>query len=216
MKKIAVFIISFSIFLVNFAAVSAAPIHKTSAALLEITDLKNVEVILSDAPEVVKVGDKVELTATTKKQGSAYNDNWSNAVASTTVYDAATGTYISKAEFSAEKPGTYTISYCIDMTAGISGTGFRGMVVKTITVINPVTLIGADIRDMVITPVYKADGSLLVYSVSGKVYALWSDQTATPYSSLFFNFGPNETEKNVDVTITDNGIQYNFVVTVYR
>lgn len=204
MKKIFVFILLMSIFLINFTTISAA------------SGQKNIEAILYDTPDVVKVGETVFLTATTEKHGSCYNDNWSNAVKSFTILDNDTDTYISKAAFIAEKPGIYNISYSIDMSAGKSDVAFSGKVERTIIVTNPVILAGADIRDLIIKPVYKSDGSISVYSAFGRVYALWSDHTATPYSSIFFYFGPNETEKNTSVTISSNGIQYKYVVTVRR
>lgn len=216
MKRIAILIISFSIILMNFASVSAASAKKGSVSLMEITDQKLVEVKLSDIPETINQGETLELTATTLKHGSDYEEEWNGAIKDKTVFDAITGAYVSKAVFKAEKPGTYTISYCIYMSSGGSTTAFYGKVEKTITVINPVTVVGAGIRNLVINPVYGTDGSIITYLASGSVYAIWSDQSATPCSSIFFSFGPDETVKNVDVTFTIGGVQYYYTVTVSR
>lgn len=124
--------------------------------------------------------------------------------------------YISKAVFTAEKPGIYNISYNIDMLAGESSIVFSGKAERTIEVINPITVVGADIRNLVIEPIYKGDGSISAYSASGTVYALWSDNTTTPYGSMFFFFGPDETRKNLNITLLINGKQYIYTVTVNR
>lgn len=204
MKKAITVLTVISILLFNSTSISAA------------SGPKDVEVILSNVPEVVNVGKTVTLTVTTEKHGSAYKDNWSAAVKSVTTLDTITGKYISKGEFFAEKPGVYNISYNIDMLAGKSNVVFRGKVEKTIKVINPVTIAGAEIRDLEIKPVYKADGSISAYSAYGVVYSLWSDQTATPYSSVFFLFSPSETVKDVNVNIIHDGVQYKYVITVKR
>lgn len=206
MKKITIFITILSILLINFTCISA------SAA----SEQKNIEAILSNTPDIVKVGETVILTATTEKHGSSYNDSWSNAVKSFTILDTETDTYISKAVFIAEKPGIYNISYSINMFPGKSNVDFISKVEKTIEVIDPVTIAGADIRNLVIEPVYKADGSISAYTAFGTVYVLWSNQTTTPYSSIFFGFDPNETMKNINVTIPYNGVEYNYVITVKR
>lgn len=218
MKRIAILIISFSIILMNFTSVSAASAKKVKVAvsMMEITDQKQVEAKLSEVPETINQGETLVLSAATLKQGSDYIDEWGEAVKDSTTFDAVTGTYISKAVFKADKPGTYTISYYINMSAGGSTTAFYGKVEKTITVVNPVTVVGAEIRDLVINPVYGADGSVLLYMASGNVYAIWSNQTATPCSSTFFSFGPGETVKNVNVAFKIDGIQYNYTVAVSR
>jgi len=204
MKRIAFIITLLSVYFCAFVGVSAAP------------DQKNADVTVSDTPAVLNVGETVILTAATGKHGSSYNDNWNNAVKSITEFDPNTGTYISKAEFTAQKAGIYTISYNIDMFAGKSGIAFSGKAERTIKVISPVTIIGADIRDLVISPFYKADGSIKSYSASGTTYAIWSDNTAKPYSSIFFFFGPDETAKDINVTLNINSIQYTYTVAVKR
>ncbi|MDF2522399.1 MAG: hypothetical protein K0R31_40 [Clostridiales bacterium] len=180
------------------------------------SDVKDIQVILSETAAVVNMGDIIPLTATTLKHGSTYSDNWGNAVKSVTEYDPITASYISKGIFTAEKPGIHTISYTIKMVAGDSGTVFSKTVVRTIEVIDPRTVIGADIRDLQITPIYAADGSISVYKAYGTIYALWSDDTVTQKGSIYFFFNPSETTKNIDVTFTMDGKLYAYTVTVNR
>lgn len=204
MRKLAFIIAILSIFFSFTIGVSADTVPK------------DIEVILSETTAVANIGDTIILTATTTKHGSSYSDNWDNAAKSITEFDPITETYISKAFFTAEKPGIYNISYTINMTAGDSNTVFSKTVEKTIEVIDSVTLIGADIRDLEVTPIYNADGSISVYSAFGTIYALWSDNTATPNGSLFFFFNPDETTKNIDVTLNINGIPTIYTVTANR
>lgn len=204
MKKIAVIVILLSVYFSTSVGVSAAP------------GPKNVEVTLSNTPAVVKVGETVMLTASTEKQGSSYSDNWSDAVKSLSIFDPDTDMYISKAEFTPQKAGIYTISYSIDMSAGESNIVFSGKIERIIEVTDPVTVAGADIRNLAIIPIYRDDGSIKAYSASGTIYTLWSNNTSTPYSSIFFAFGPDETEKNIDVTLYLNGVESIYTVTVKR
>jgi hypothetical protein len=180
------------------------------------SDVKDIQVILSETAAVVNIGDIIPLTATTSKHGSTYSDNWGNAVKSVTEYDPITASYISKGVFTAENPGIHTISYTIIMVAGDSDTVFSKTVVRTIEVIDPRTVIGADIRDLQITPIYAADGSISVYKAYGTIYALWSDDTVTQKGSIYFFFNPSETTKNIDVTFTMDGKLYAYTVTVNR
>lgn len=180
------------------------------------SDVKDIEVILSETPAVVKIGDIIPLTATTLKHGSTYSDSWGNAAKSITEYDPITTTYNSQAVFTAEKPGIQTVSYTIKMVAGDSDTVFSKTVVRTIEVIDPRIVIGADIRDLQITPIYAADGSISVYKAYGTIYALWSDGTVTQKGSVYFFFNPDETTKNIDVTFNIDGKLYAYTVTVSR
>ena len=204
MKRIAIIITIFSVLFSSTLGVSAA------------SDPKDIEVILSDTATVAKIGETINLTATAPKHGSYYTDNWDNAVKCVTEFDSITETYISRAFFTAEKPGIYHISYTITMTAGDSDTTFSKTVERTIEVIDPHTVIGADLRDLEITPIYKADGSISVYSAYGTIYALWSDNTSTLNGSLYFFFSPNETTKNIDVTLNINGKLYTYMVNATR
>lgn len=204
MKRIAIIITIFSILFGSTIGVSAA------------SDLKDIEVLLSDTATVVKLGETIDLTATTLKHGSYYADNWDSAIKSVTEFDSISETYISRASFTAEKPGIYHISYTITMTAGNSDTTFSKTVERTIEVIDPRTVIGADLKDLKITPIYKADGSISTYIAYGTIYALWSDNTSTLNSSVYFFFSPNETTKDIDVTLHINDQQYTYMVTVTR
>jgi hypothetical protein len=204
MKRIAIIITIFSILFGSTIGVSAA------------SDPKDIEVILSESATVVNIGETIALAATTSKHGSSYTDNWNNAVKSVTEFDPITETYISTATFTAEKPGIYPISYTITMTAGDSGTTFSKAAERTIEVIDSRTVTGADLRDIKITPIYKADGSVSVYSAYGTIYALWSDNTATPNGSIYFFFSPDETSKNIDVTLNIDGNLYTYMVVVNR
>lgn len=204
MKRIAIIITIFSILFGSTIGVSAA------------SDPKDIEVTLSESATVVNIGETIALVATTSKHGSNYTDNWNNAVKSVTEFDPITEAYISTASFTAENPGIYPISYTITMTAGDSATTFSKTVERTIKVINSHTVTGADLRNLVITPIYKSDGSVSVYSAYGTIYALWSDNTATQNGSVYFFFGADETTKNIDVTLNIDGKLYTFTVAVHR
>ncbi len=186
---------------------------------------KDMEVMLSDTPTAIKVGETIEFTAISGKQGSSYIDDWYNAEEISTAFSSETETYISKAKFTAEKPGIYNIRYTIQMTAGNSSTAFYKVVERTIEVIEVievvdsievVTVIGALISDLTVKPIYKADGSISAYSASASTCILWSDNTSTPYGSIYFNFGPDEISKDVRVTLNVKGIVYNYYVPVTR
>jgi hypothetical protein len=204
MKKIAFIITILSIFFSFTIGVSADSV------------VKDIEVALSETAAIVNIGETISIIATSTKHGSSYSDNWDNAINSITEYDPITATYVSKALFTAEKPGVYNISYTIKMTAGDSDTVFSKTVERTIEVIDPRTVIGADIRDLEITPIYNTDGSISVYSAFGTIYALWSDNTTTQNSSFYFFFNPDETTKNIDVTFNIDGKLYTYTLTVNR
>jgi hypothetical protein len=204
MKRIAIIITICSILFSSTLVVYAA------------SDIKDIEVIFSDTVAVAKVGETLDLTATTPKHGSDYTDTWDNAVKSVTQFDSVAEAYISKAIFTAENPGIYTISYTITMTSGESATVFSKTIERTIEVIDPHTVIGADIRDLEFTPIYNADGSVSVYSAHGTIYALWSDDTAAPNGSVYFFFSPSETTKDIDITLNINGSSYTYLVTITR
>jgi hypothetical protein len=188
----------------------------SSVGVAADSNLKDIEVILSEIPTVAKIGEIIDLTATTQKHGSTYTDTWDNAVKSATVYDITTGTYISKALFTAEKSGIYTISYTINMTSGNSDTVFLKKVERTIEVIDTTTVIGAAIKDLKITPIFNTDGSISAYSAYATTHALWSNNTTTPNGSVYFFFAPEETTKDIVVTLNVNGQQYNYTITVNR
>ena len=220
MKKTMVILTILSIlffsFTTNVYAASNDRKVPTDAILAEMIDTKDIEVTLSDSPSAVKVGETIELIATADKYGSSYIDSWDNASMVSTLFIPETETYISKAIFTAVNPGTYTIRYSVQMTAGNSNTIFAKTVEKTIEVINPIIVIGAGIQDLTINPVYIADGSLSGYSASGMAYAIRSDNTTTPCGSIFFFFAPSENTKDVPVTLFINSQVYSYLVTVTR
>ncbi|MGB7606510.1 MAG: hypothetical protein WBL93_13655 [Lutisporaceae bacterium] len=204
MKKIFIILTILSILLISTIGVSAD------------SESKDIEVVLSDMPTVVNVGETIALTATTQKHGSSYFDSWNNAVKSHTEFESETETYISEAYFLAEEPGIYNVSYTISMTAGESGTVFSNTVEKIIEVVDSVTLAGAVIKDLKVTPIYLEDGSISCYSAYISIYALWSDNTTTYNSSMYFFFEPDETSKHIDVILYIDGTPYTYTVTVDR
>jgi uncharacterized protein YjdB len=99
---------------------------------------KTASVALSPATATLTVGQTLDLTATTLKQGSAYSDGWSGAAKLGTVLNAD-GYYVSTARFTAAAPGTYLVTYHITMTAGRSDVAWQGQASATITVVAPRT-----------------------------------------------------------------------------
>jgi len=95
---------------------------------------KSASVALSPATATLTVGQTLDLTATTLKQGSAYSDGWSGAAKLGTGL-SADGYYVSTARFTAAAPGTYTVTYAITMTAGRSDVAWQGQASATITVV---------------------------------------------------------------------------------
>lgn len=204
MKKIFIFILTSFIAMSISISVSAKPIEQ------------NIDVTLSATAEEIKVGETVALTAVSLKHGSSFEVLWLGAEDKGTILDTASGNYISTAVFTADKPGVYTLEYKIIMRAGKSNTYFTGSAVHIINIINPVTVAGAEIKNLAIRPVTRSDGSIAAYSAIGDVYILWSDNTGTLYNRMFFFFGPNETVKNVNVTFNIDGITYTYTVPVER
>lgn len=205
MKKLAIIITILSVLFSSIVGVAAD------------SDLKDIDVILSDTPAIVNVGESFEITAISPKHGSSYTDSWENANQSYTELDPITRTYVSKAAFIAEKAGIYHISYTIKMTSGSSDTTFYKQVIRTIEVVNPVTVVGAVIKNLNVIPVYNTEGSIIYYRACGLVYTRWSDGSETPNdSSVYFFFGPNETSKDISATLNVEGRQYSYIVTVNR
>lgn len=177
---------------------------------------KEIPAEISASSSTVKCGDVVTLTAVTGKRGSSFEDSWTEAAKILTEYDDDTGKYISKASFAAKNAGVYNIKYLIRMKAGKSDTYFTAEVSYTINVINPITVVGAEIRDISVKPVTRPDGSISVYSASGDVYVLWSDGTSTSYGKIYFFFGQAEISKKVNVSFNINNKVYSYQVTVTR
>jgi len=175
-----------------------------------------VNVLISADATNVKVGESVILTASSIKKGSSYEVNWDGAVDQGTVLDTTNGTYISTAEFSADTPGVYQVEYSIILQAGKSDKCFGGKAVKIITVSGEEkSIVGADIKDLLISPVVRKDGSE-IYSAFGTSHVLWSDNTSKPYGAVYFYFQENEYSKNIDVTFNIDGKAYCYTVTVTR
>lgn len=204
MKKLVILVILMTLLVGSATFVSAAD------------EPKNITVALSETPSVIQAGETVVFKAVTAKHGSSYNDSWSNANSVQTIFDEETGTYVSEALFQADTPGIYTIGYEIEMDAGKSDTSFTGRVERTIEVTGTITLAGADIRDLAVTPMFRSDGSISAFKASGNIYSLWSDGSAVLYGSVCIFFGVDETSKNVNVTICDKGINHTYVITVSK
>lgn len=86
----------------------------------------------------VVTNEEVTITATTEKQGQFSTDSWTNAEkVGETVLNSAESTYISTAKFKSSTPGTYTISYRIEMSAGNNQGKFVGEKTITIKVVEP-------------------------------------------------------------------------------
>ncbi|MGE5473941.1 MAG: hypothetical protein ACM3UU_06940 [Ignavibacteriales bacterium] len=177
---------------------------------------KEIPVMISATSSTVKCGEVVMLTAAAEKHGSSFEDSWSEAEKLGTEYDESTGKYISNATFVANNAGIYNIKYFIRMKAGKSETYFNAAASYTINVINPITVVGAEIRNISIKPVIRPDGSISVYSASGDAYVLWSDGTSTSYGKIYFFFGAAETSKKVSVSLNINSKVYSYQVVVTR
>jgi hypothetical protein len=188
----------------------------TSAGVFAQSEEKEVPVSITAERNEVKVGETIVLSAASLKHGSDYNDSWNGAEMMETVLEPETGLYVSKAEFVAEKPGIYTVTYSIMMTAGNSSVAFMGIATYTIEVIGAHEVTGAEIRDLSIRPITRPDGIISIYSAQGSIYVLWSDQTCTLYGSTFFNFRASETVKNIAITLNIEGEMYTYVVPVER
>ncbi len=185
-------------------------------AVLAETLSKEAEVSVSNIPDIINIGEIIELSAVTVKQGSYYEDKWNGAVAVDTVFNGDRDEYISKAVFYADKPGTYVIKYEIKMRAGNSNIYFTGTVEKTVIVINSMAVEGADIRNIVFNEVTDSDGNISGYSVKGITYILWSDGSATPYGSISFFMSADEISRDVRVSFNVDGVNYSYVVTIDR
>jgi hypothetical protein len=204
MKKIISFILVSILLISLILPASAAPLEETANVVITATSLK------------VNVGESVDLCAVVEKKGSDYYDSWSGAGKIDTFFDTETESYKSTATFKTDKAGIYIVKYTIIMEAGKSGTIFVSEGTCTIEVIGNKSVIGAEIRNLTVKPVYRSDGSISMYSASGNIYALWSNNTSTLYSSVFFNFGINETSKSIGVTIVASEIKNTYTLIVYR
>lgn len=98
-------------------------------------------------PRVVKVAvvgtydstsQTITFTATSPRRGSAFTDSWTGATKVVTIFDEATGTYISTATVDASlasSGATFSANYTITMTAGRRGVvSFNGAGFATVTI----------------------------------------------------------------------------------
>ncbi len=227
-KKLSIFLIFF-IMLTNFVNVFAAPHKKmstfstlalSSSATLDTTVEKDVDVDISADITKVNVGDTVQLRANTIKHGSDYTDNWVDATKVSTAFDSVYGEYISTAIYTAESPGTYTITYSINMSSGANTSKFSGSNSITIEVVDPVTVIGAELRNIKSATLINSDGSIRGYVGSGEVYALYSNGTSKntgitiTYTLTYTEAHETDPEKMVkrNVGFTLDGVYHTFPV----
>lgn len=169
---------------------------------LAVSCPKSVEVNIS-APVKVQSGEIVTLTAVTLKRGSDYRDQWIGATKVSTVL-TEDGYYISTAQFTAKEAAS--VQYNIIMEAG-NGKCFEGQAQTTVEVDNPVSVVGALVKN--VTPVPSITGFY-----TGDIYVIFSDGTMTLSGTTYFAMGENETSKNLDVVVMVDGVQYEFVVEV--
>ncbi len=204
MKKILITIIA--------AALAMSLPVTTSAKPTE----KEVDVTLTSSALSIQTGQSIILSAVTKKHGSTYEVFWFGAHDRGTQLSETNDSYISTAVFNADKPGIYTIRYSIIMEAGKSDRKFTGTAICTVNVSEPITVTGAEVRNLTFRPLTRPDGSIYAYSAMGDIYTVWSNNTSSLYGRTFFIFSSNETVKDVDVTLYIEDKHYRFTVTVSR
>ena len=205
MKKLLSIALVFVFIATMSIGVYAAPAPKVATVSLSASEL------------TVNVNEPVALTAATLKQGSSFTDSWTGAEKVATVLNTATGYYASTSTFKASTAGEYTITYDIAMNAGKSGVTFIGSNSITITVIDPATIVGATVKNLVFTPKIEELGkdkipTIVGYDGTGEIYALWSDGKLTDTGAIAdFHYGRGEkATKTITVTFIVNGIEYIF------
>lgn len=178
----------------------------------------NVEVKLTAQKLSVDIGESVELTAVTPKCGSAFTEEWSGAKRSYNEKDDFKEEYLSKAVFMEEKAGIYTVKYNIFMEAGKSNKVFMGEASIDIEVkeAESISVKGAKIDNLIIKEITNQYSGNVYYAAQGNTYIVWSDNSLTPYSTIFFVFQQNEFSKDVNVSFTVNSEKYDFLVNVTR
>lgn len=162
---------------------------------------KPANVSLSASNDTILVGETATLTATTLKQGSSFTDSWDGAVKDSTILDDSLESYVSTATFSSSVPGTYTITYDITMNSGNSDVNFLRTNSITITVLQPKELVGATIKNISSTPVYKNKNNIVRYDATGDIYAVYDNGEEIFYATFEFKFNQNHKERNIDITI---------------
>lgn len=96
------------------------------------------ETTISASKLEINTNEEVTLTATTIKHGQFSLDAWTSAIKfGETVLNGSGDSYLSYAKFKSPTPGTYTISYKIEMDAGKNDGKFVGEASITIKVVEP-------------------------------------------------------------------------------
>lgn len=177
---------------------------------------KAVPVELSAVPDEINLGESITVKAATKKHGSLFQDQWTNAQKVSTVYDEITGQYLSTAEFKPAEAGTYEITYQMDMASGNSDVVFTGTVSKTVIVKDTKTVIGVKFKNITTTPTMNGD-VIVRYLVTGQAYAIWSNGTETDLNqSVFVFLAPYEYKKEVLISFSLEGKAYQFSPSISR
>ncbi len=175
-----------------------------SANTFAASNPKYVEVNIS-APMKVEAGEIVTLTAVTLKHGSEFQDEWIGAQKVSTVL-TEDGYYISTAQVTAKE--LVSVQYNITMTAG-NGGDFVGQASTTVELDNPVSVVGAVIKN--VTPV-----SWMTGFYTGDIYLIFSDGTTIKNGCTYFGISEEQVSRIVDVSVLVNDIQYNFNVEVSK
>ena len=128
-------------------------------------------------------------------------DTWTGSLKNSTILDDSLESYVSTSTFSSSIPGTYTITYDITMKAGKSNVTFVGTKSITITVIAPKELIGVKIKNVSAAPKYNTQNKLTGYDATGQIYAIYDNGEEKLYDTIDFNFSPNQSKRNIDVTV---------------
>ncbi len=178
------------------------------------SEAKEVEAAVSASATKVNIGESVELSAVVPKHGSTFTDSWSLAEKVGTILDEDSESYISTAVFKAVEPGKYTIEYNITMQAGKSNVVFVGKGSVTIEVTGEITVVGAEIIVTSFKSVLNNYGSTLYYKAEGKKYAVWSNGKRLYCGFISFNFGINDTFRDVNVTLNTTSGVYSYWVKV--
>jgi hypothetical protein len=202
MKKLMIFLVAFTFILSNGLYVRGSELKFTQSNLLASADQ-------------VKVGQTVNLTAKTLKQGSGYIEEWNGAQLSKSYFDESTDYYVSESIFTPNQPGTYTITYTVRMYTGNSEVKFISSISKTVEVISDVKeVIGLEVRNVNAYPNTSTDGTLRGYSVLGELFVLWNDNTSTSNETVAYFFLPNEQSRLVNMSVSINNKEYTFPVMI--
>lgn len=202
MKKYLIIILTF-LFLFSFSIPTMAK-----------TLPQDINVSLSASSVQVNVNEEVLITAVTPKHGSSYDDQWYGSELIST--NLENDNYVSVSTFTADTPGTYTVSYDIEMTAGKSHSVFKGTQNLTIEVIDSKTIKEVSIENIVFLEVINADGTIVSYNAIGEIIVTLNNGETINYGTIFTTLGKDVLSKDVDVTIDLHGEQHIYTVTVSR